>query len=221
MQHVRSGKVVAGRYLCPTRGLLVSLRIHLARALQPHLDARVRLYGVVDAAVVGHEAAQHLAVGSVDDAVRRKPGYVAAPHGDALGREGHAILAYGAAALGQTPTQVRVLHTQQLGIRRLGRPHVHESPQQQPLAFRVFGHRGDVCTPATPLVAERTNEPDPTRVLRHVLLHHGMPLPSSRARPLVWDARVCWGNSSKRVNFFLTCYVSQHILHVSHKRGAP
>lgn len=45
-------------------------------------------------------------------------------------------------------SQVRVLHAQQLGVCRLGRTHVHEGPQQQPLAFRVFGHLGDVCTPS-------------------------------------------------------------------------
>ena len=79
VQHIRGGQVVAGGQLGPAAGFAAALGFHQAAAGFPQLQTRRRVDGVVDAAVAGHETAQQLAVGSVDDGVCPQPGDIPLP----------------------------------------------------------------------------------------------------------------------------------------------
>ena len=123
-------EVVAARQLGPSRWLLVALGPHDARALKAQLDPRVGVDGVVDATVVGHEAAQHLAVGGVDDGVDLEHGDVAVPHREPVVREPEVVHTRDAAALGEATLQVLVLDAEKLVAHGPRGPHVEKAAQR-------------------------------------------------------------------------------------------
>ena len=82
VQHIAAGKVVGRGDFGLARPLLVALALHQLLAGQPQLHAREGVDGVVDAAMAGHKAAEHLAVGRVDDGVAAQGGDVPLPEID-------------------------------------------------------------------------------------------------------------------------------------------
>ena len=99
VHHVRRGKVKAGGQLRRAGALLVSLRAHDRVADVAQLQSRVGVDRVVDAAVIGREAAEQLRVRGVDDRIDFERRDVALPeiavrtHGRQIAKPRHALLA--------------------------------------------------------------------------------------------------------------------------------
>ena len=79
VQDEARGKMVARCDLGLACRLIVALCLHEFVAVVAHLDACHRLLDVVDAVMVRQEAAEHLAVGRIDDGIDAQPRDVALP----------------------------------------------------------------------------------------------------------------------------------------------
>lgn len=79
VQNVFAGQVISRCDFRPSRFFHVSLLFHQFCACQAKLNPGEGMDRVVDAAVIGAEAAQHLAVGGVDNGVTAQGGNVALP----------------------------------------------------------------------------------------------------------------------------------------------
>ena len=84
MQDIAAGQVEGRRDFCPAGFLLVPLRPHQFSAGQPKLYTGEGMDGIVDAAVAGDEASQHLTVGRIDDRIAAQGGNISLPKIDAF-----------------------------------------------------------------------------------------------------------------------------------------
>jgi hypothetical protein len=111
----------------------MALCLHDAVALRPQLHARKGVYGVVDAVMARHPAAEHLAVRGIDDGVDRKGGDVAAPQTQPGidGRWRHVIECAYARLFDHAPQQL-VLRREPIGVGRNRRTRVHERAECRP-----------------------------------------------------------------------------------------
>lgn len=107
----------------------------IVRSLIADFKAGIGVDCVVDAAVVRHEAAEHLAVRGIDDRIGSKPRDVSLPDRQALVRHRDTICRDGTSPLPEPAGKIAILHSEELGCRRPRRPHIHECSEQQPLVF--------------------------------------------------------------------------------------
>lgn len=117
------------------------LRPHQRRAGQPELHARERVDGVINAPVVGTEAAEQTAVGGVHNRVAPQRRQVAPP--EVQPRADRAQVG----GVGDTPApqlllQIRVLHPQKRLSDRRRRAQIQQRTQQKPLSVRIGGSAG-------------------------------------------------------------------------------
>ena len=163
VEHVGGRQVVALGDLCRARALLVALDRHQSRARQAELHAGKGVDRVVDAAVVWRKAAQHLAVGSVHDAIHRERGDVSAPQVDVL-LQGREVLQARHALLAGALLEVGVLHGEKVVANRLRRSHVEERAEQGAL---VVGAIGDADLRILLVLGQQgADQPEPAFVLR-------------------------------------------------------
>ena len=129
VQHIPAGQVVRLCDFGASGGFLPLLLRHDARTFQPQLHPCGGMDCVVNAPVAGHKAAQHGAVGCVDNRVCGKRGDIPLPEVQPrpdrrqVGELRHPFFrAHG--------LQVFVLHLQKCRVSRHGRAHVHQRAQQ-------------------------------------------------------------------------------------------
>ena len=133
VQNIPAGQVESrGEFGLPG-GLLVALLRHQAGTGAAQLYPGKGMDAVVDAAVAGHIAAGHAAVGGVDDGVALQRGDVALPQvkgGFPAAGGGGQAFKDGNALLGKLGAQVFVLHLQKLRAGIPGRAHIEQCAQQ-------------------------------------------------------------------------------------------
>ena len=118
VDHIFARQVISGCNLRLSCRLLVTLHLHKLITGVTELYARVGVDGVVDAAVTGIEAAEHLRVGGVDDGVAFQRGDVTLPEIDTLLHR-FQVGDIGDAFARSFFLQILILHTQEfLGDRR-------------------------------------------------------------------------------------------------------
>ncbi len=79
MQDIFAGQIVCCRDLSLPCWFLMVLFAHKLRTGSAKLSPRIGMNGVVDAAVTGAKAAEHLTVCGIDDTVAAKRGNIAFP----------------------------------------------------------------------------------------------------------------------------------------------
>ena len=147
----------------------MSLRFHKLCTGKPQLDAGIGMDRIVDAAVVRHEAAEHLAICGIDDRICSKPRDIALPDSKTLLCHRNALQRDSTSTLFKPPCKVAVLDREKLGGSLPGRAHIHKRPEQQPLVFGSV--RNLEPRQIVPLRYEMLYEPEPALILRHIL--HG------------------------------------------------
>ena len=189
VQHIRGGQVVAGGQLGPAAGFAAALGFHQAAAGFPQLQTRRRVDGVVDAAVAGHETAQQLAVGGVDDGVCPQPGDIPLPERQPrVGRSGGQSVSLHHPFGLPFGCEEGVLHFQKGRVEGPGRTDVHQGPQQPALFLRAGG-AGDVL--AVGPLAQQSLQQDVQALL---LCHRGALLstaPTGHASKQAPQCRQC------------------------------
>ncbi len=81
---VFAGQIICRRDLRLSCRLIMSLLLHYLVAITPELDSRKGMDRVVDTAVTGTKAAEHLTVGGVDDSVTFQCGNISLPKIDMI-----------------------------------------------------------------------------------------------------------------------------------------
>ena len=141
------------RQIVPRRDFRASGRLgralfaHDPRAFQAQLDAREGVDRVVDAQMPRRPAAQHLAVGRVDDGIRPDRGDIAAPQPQprvGRGTDDRGIVDISDAAIRDDIMQQRVLVLEPLAVRLNRFARVHIRAKQCPQVLRCHGGQGVV-----------------------------------------------------------------------------
>lgn len=83
MKNITAGKVVGGSNLCLPGRFREALPLYHPSAIQTKLHTGVGMDAVVNASVVGHIAAGHAGIGSIDNGIAGKGGDVSLPEVDA------------------------------------------------------------------------------------------------------------------------------------------
>ena len=113
-----------------------------------------------------YKAAEHLAVGGIDDGVGLKQRNVAAPDGNAIAVGERAGVGC-PAALKKALLQVGVLYVECLGRKRLGQAHVHKGSEQ--IAMFAGSGRYSNTAPVWPLIEQCFDKPNAALGLIHDL----------------------------------------------------
>ena len=111
-----------------------------------------------------HKAAEHLAVGCIDDGIGLKQRNVAAPDGNAIAVGERAGIGR-SAALKKALLQVGVLYVERLGRKRLGRAYVHKGSKQ--IALLAGSDRYSNAAPVWPLIEQCLDKPNAAFGLIH------------------------------------------------------
>ena len=112
----------------------MALFTHQPEAGIPELQAGRRVDCIVDAAVTGHEAAEELGIGGVDDGIDRKPGDIPLPEDQPEIRwDGGQRIAIDDPLLLPFRRQKGVLYRQKVGRQGPRRADIHQRAEQPPL----------------------------------------------------------------------------------------
>ena len=125
VDHIFARQVKSRCDFCLSCRFLVALRFHQFIAGVPELYPGIGVDGVVDAAVAGIEATEHLRIGGVDDGVASQCGDVALPKIDTLLHR-QKISDIGNALARSFLLQILILHTHEILADRRGHTDIEQ-----------------------------------------------------------------------------------------------
>ena len=123
-----------------TARLVAILFRHEIEACLTELETGGGVNGVVDAGVAGHETAEQLRVGGVDDGVEFQAGDIALPQSDIF-FDGRDFFQGDDALFDRLRAEQLILHGEESGSERHGRSDIHEGAEQLSTVADFFRRR--------------------------------------------------------------------------------